>query len=127
MVFTIFSPINTAYYLFIYFHYQAQLKVFSVQLYKQNETKQNVEAFQVCLFFFFFPNFLKIFFKIYFFNIYTSPTFLSPLPFHLPTTSSIFFLPLPFHLPSTLYINIILPLSLHLLLFLSLFIHTLLL
>ena len=77
--------------------------------------------------FFFFFQFSYNCFKIYFFNIYTSPTFLSPLPFHLPTTSSIFLSPLPFHLPTTLYINIILPLSLHLPLFLSLLIHTLLL
>ena len=31
IIFTIFSPINAAHYLFIYFHYQAQPKVFSVQ------------------------------------------------------------------------------------------------
>ena len=48
---------------------------------------------------FFISNFPISFFNIYFFNIYTSPTFFPPLHFHLPTT---------------LYINIILPLSLHL-------------
>ena len=69
----------------------------------KNKTKQNVEAFQALRFFFFF--------NIYFFNIYTSPTFLSPLSFHLPITS-IFLPPLAFHLPTTLYINIILLLSL---------------
>ena len=78
-------------------------------------------------FFIFFSNFLIIVFNIYFFNIFTSPTFLSPLSFHLPTTSSIFLPSLPFHLPTTFYINIIFPLSLHLPLFLSLLIHTLLL
>ena len=68
-------------------------------------------------FFFFLFLFLIIVFNIYFFNIYTSSTFLSPLPFHLPTTSSFFLPPLPFHLPTTLYINIILPLSFRLPLF----------
>ena len=76
---------------------------------------------------FFLFNFPIIVFNIYFFNIYTSSTFLPPLPCHLPTTSSAFLPPLPFYLPTTLYINIILPLFLHLHLFLSLLIHTLLL
>ena len=72
-------------------------------------------------FFQFYYNFLTF---IYFFNIYTSSTFLHHLPFHLPITFPTFFPPLPFHLPTTLYINIILPLFLRLLLFLSLLIHT---
>ena len=72
-----------------------------------------------------FFNFIIIFLTfIYFFNIYTSSTFLHPLPFHPSTTFPTFFPPLPFHLPTTLYINIILPFSLRLLLFLSLLIHT---
>ena len=56
-------------------------------------------------FFFFLSNFLIIVFNIFFiFNIYHSPTFLSPLPFHLPTTSLIFLLSylLISSLPSTL-------------------------
>ena len=87
---------------------------------KEGKKKKKVEAFQA-LGFFFLPNFPIIVFNIYFFNIYTSSTFFSPLPFHLPTTS-IFLSPLPFHLPITLYINIIFPLSLHLSLFFSLLI-----
>ena len=76
---------------------------------------------------FFLFNFPIIVFNIYFFNIYTSSTFLPLLPCHLSTTSSAFLPPLPFYLPTTLYINIILPLFLHLHLFLSLLIHILLL
>ena len=91
---------------------------------KKKNTKQNKTLKPFKLYGFFFP---IIVFNIYFFNIYTSPTFFSPLPFHLLITSSIFLPPLYFHLPTTLYINIILPLSLHLPLFLSLLIHTLLL
>ena len=41
---------------------------------------------------FFLFNFPIIVFNIYFFNIYTSPTFLPPLPFHLSTTSPTFLL-----------------------------------
>ena len=89
---------------------------------KKQKKKQNVETFQALGVF----SFLIIVFNIYFFNIYTSPTFRCPLPFHFPTTSICISL-LPFHLPTTLYINIIIPLSLHLPLFLSLLIHTLLL
>ena len=77
---------------------------------------------RVIIFFLF--NFPIIVFNVYYFNIYTFPTFLSSLPFHLPTTSSIFLPPLPFHLLTTLYINIILPISLHRSLFL-LFLFTL--
>ena len=67
---------------------------------------------------FFFFNFPIIAFNIYFFNIYiSSPTFLSPLPFHLLTTSPTFLSSLSFHFPTTFYINIILPLSLHFLYF----------
>ena len=68
-------------------------------------------------------HFLIIIFNIFLFHIYTSPTFLPPLPFHLPTTSPTFLLLSPSHLPTTLYINIILHLSFHLPLFLSLLIH----
>ena len=63
---------------------------------------------------FFISNFPIIVFNINFLNIYISLTFLLPLPFHLPTTSPTFLPPLSFHLPITLYINIILPLSIHL-------------
>ena len=74
--------------------------------------------------YFFLSNF-PIIFLTFFFNIYIFSTFLPSLPFHLPTTSPTFLRPLPSHLLTTLYINIILPLSLHLPLFLSLLIHTL--
>ena len=76
---------------------------------------------------FFLFNFSIIVFNIYFLNIYTSLTFLSPFSFHLPTTFLTFLLPLPFHLSTILYINIILPISLHLPLFFFFSIHTLLL
>ena len=46
-----------------------------------------------------------MFLTFIFFNIYTSPTFLSPLPFHLPTTSSILLPPLRFHLSPYLFIS----------------------
>ena len=75
---------------------------------------------------FFLSNFPIIFFNIYFFNIYTFSTFLPSLLFYLPTTSPTFLSPLPFHLFTTLYINIILPLSLHIPLFLSSYSHPLL-
>ena len=90
---------------------------------KKKNTKQNKTLKPFKLYGFFFP---IIVFKIYLFNIYTSPTFLSHLSFHLPIIS-IFLPPLPFHLPTTIYINIILPLSLHLPLFLFFLIYTLLL
>ena len=96
MVFTIFNPINATHYLFIYLHYHPIINL---------------------------THYLFIYFHYH--PIYTSPTFLFPLPFHLPTIFSIFLPPLPFHLPTTLYVNIILPLFLHLLLFFSLLIHTL--
>ena len=86
-----------------------------------------VESHQLHVNIFFLSNFHIIVFNIYFLNIYTSPTFLFPLPFHLPITSPIFLPPLHFYLPTTLYINIIFSLSLHLPLFLSFLIHTLLL
>ena len=72
-----------------------------------------------------FPNF----FNTYYFNIYTSPTFLPSLSFHLLTTSSTFLPSLSFHLPTTHYPlhYIIFPLSFHLPLFLFLLIHTILL
>ena len=76
---------------------------------------------------FFLFNFPKIVFNVYFFNIYTSPTFFPPLHFHLLTTSPTFLSLLSFHLFTTLYNNIILPLSPYLLLFLFLLIHNLLL
>ena len=41
-------------------------------------------------------------FPIIVFNIYTSPTILPHLPFHLPSTSPTFLSSLPFHLPTTL-------------------------
>ena len=41
-------------------------------------------------------------FNIYFFNIYTSPTYLPFLHFHLPTTFPTFLHFLPFHLPTIL-------------------------
>ena len=43
-------------------------------------------------FFFFFFHFLIIIYNFFLFHIYTSPTFLPPLPFHLPTTSLTFLL-----------------------------------
>ena len=72
----------------------------------------SVESHQHLSYYYFLSNFPIIIFNIYFlfyFNIYTLPN-LSP--------------PLPFHLPTTLYINIILLLSLHLPLF-CLFLFTL--
>ena len=56
MVFTIFSPINAAHYLFTYSHYHPIIN----------------PAHYVFISFHYHP-------------IYTSPTFLFPLPFHLPT------------------------------------------
>ena len=65
-----------------------------------------LSSFRVFFLFSFLSNFPIIVFNIYFFNIYPSSTFISPLPFHLSTTSSIFLPPLPFHLPATLYIKV---------------------
>ena len=56
---------------------------------------------------------------------YHSPSFLSPLPFHLPTTSSIFLPPLLLHLSTTLYINIILPFPSSFFIFVSSYSHLL--
>ena len=61
MVFTIFNPINTAHYLFIYFYYHPIIN----------------PAYYLFIYFRYYP-------------IYSSPAFLFPLPFHLPTIFSIF-------------------------------------
>ena len=108
---------------------QFSFRVLCKPFWLKRRKKKKVESFQASFFFLnlFLSNFPIIVFNIYFFNIYTSPIFLYPLPFHLSTTSLIFLPLLLFHLPIALYINIILSLSHHFPLFLSLLIHTLLL
>ena len=99
------------YRIFIYIYY-----IWSVAFIVTILQLRHINVYVVIFFLF---NFSIIVFNIYFLNIYTSLTFLSPLSFHLPTTFLTFLLPLPFHLSTILYINIILPISLHLPLFFS--------
>ena len=95
MVFTIFSlinpsPINAIHYLFIYFHYHPIINLAHYLLISRH----------CSIFFQFFSNFFNIYFFFLIFSL--TPTFLPPLAFHLPTT---------------IYFDITLHLSFHLLLF----------
>ena len=72
---------------------------------EKQKKKQNVEAFQALGFFFFYLKFLIIVFNIYFFNIYTSLTFLayhfiSPLLLQSFSITYLFISPLLFTLIS---------------------------
>ena len=109
------------------FRFRVLCELFQLKGREKKKKKKRVESFQALGVFFFFYNFPIIIFNIFFFNIYTSLTFLYPLPFHLSTTFSIFLPLLPFHLPTTPTLISFFLFPFIFLYFLSLLIHTLLL